>query len=68
MVKEGISVLWATHLIDEVNRDDHAIVLHQGRVLARGTAARITEIAGARDIRSAFIALTQTGETEPHLP
>jgi ABC-2 type transport system ATP-binding protein len=68
MVKEGISVLWATHLIDEVSQDDPVIVLHQGRVLARGTAARITEIAAARDIRSAFIALTQTGEAGPHPP
>jgi ABC-2 type transport system ATP-binding protein len=60
MVKEGISVLWATHLIDEVGLHDQVVVLHQGRVLARGTAARIAEIAGARDIRSAFIALTES--------
>ena len=65
MVKEGISVLWATHLIDEVSPHDHVVVLHQGRVLARGTAARIVETAGAADIRSAFIALTQTGEAGP---
>ena len=62
MVEEGVSVLWATHLIDEVGQHDHVIVLHQGRVLARGAAARIIEVAGARDIRSAFIALTQAGE------
>jgi ABC-2 type transport system ATP-binding protein len=62
LVEEGVSVLWATHLIDEVGQHDHVIVLHQGRVLARGAAARIIEVAGARDIRSAFIALTQAGE------
>jgi ABC-2 type transport system ATP-binding protein len=65
LVKEGISVLWATHLIDEVSQHDQVIVLHQGRVLARGTAAHIMESAGARDIRSAFIALTQTAEAGP---
>ena len=62
MVEEGVSVLWATHLIDEVSERDHVIVLHHGRVLARGAAAHLTEEAGARDIRSAFIALTHAGE------
>src|SRR6266849_1183200 len=56
MVEEGVSVLWATHLIDEVAHEDDVVVLHEGRVLAHGAVARIMEIAGARDIRSAFIA------------
>jgi ABC-2 type transport system ATP-binding protein len=62
MVKEGVSVLWATHLIDEVDDSDHVVVLHRGRVLARGAVVRLLEIAGAPDIRSAFVALTQAGE------
>jgi ABC-2 type transport system ATP-binding protein len=62
MVAAGVSVLWATHLIDEVSEHDHVIVLHHGRVLARGAAARVMEVAGTRDIRSAFLALTQAGE------
>ena len=33
---QGIGVLWATHLVDEIRDDDHVIVLHQGRVLADG--------------------------------
>jgi ABC-2 type transport system ATP-binding protein len=28
VVKDGVSVLWATHLIDEVADDDDVIVLH----------------------------------------
>src|ERR1700720_1951420 len=28
MVQEGVSVLWATHLIDEVMQEDHIVVLH----------------------------------------
>jgi ABC-2 type transport system ATP-binding protein len=62
MVGEGVSVLWATHLIDEVAQDDDVVVLHEGRVLAHGGVARVMEIAGARDIRSAFLALTQAGK------
>jgi ABC-2 type transport system ATP-binding protein len=62
MVAEGVSVLWATHLIDEVNASDDVVMLHQGRVLAHDFAARIAELAGACDMRAAFIALTQANE------
>jgi ABC-2 type transport system ATP-binding protein len=62
VVEEGVSVLWATHLIDEVAEDDHVVVLHQGRVLAQGAASRIVADADARDIRAAFTRLTQDRE------
>jgi ABC-2 type transport system ATP-binding protein len=59
----GVSVLWATHLIDEISDSDDIIVLHQGRILAQGSVASITNAAQARDIRVAFTRLTQDGET-----
>src|SRR6201987_4908713 len=59
VVQEGASVLWATHLIDEVADDDDVIVLHQGRVLAHGSVPRVLDAAGAKDIRAAFTRLTQ---------
>ena len=59
VVKDGVSVLWATHLIDEVADDDDVIVLHQGRVLTHGSVPRVLDAAGAEDIRAAFIRLTQ---------
>jgi ABC-2 type transport system ATP-binding protein len=55
---EGISVLWATHLIDEVGADDTVVVLHEGRIRAQGRVADVTAAAGARDIRDAFDRLT----------
>ena len=51
----GLTVLWATHLTDEVLPEDRLVVLHQGRVLADSTAA---EVAGARPLTEAFLALT----------
>jgi ABC-2 type transport system ATP-binding protein len=57
---EGLSTLWATHLIDEVGETDTVIVLHRGKVLAQGIAADIVRTAGARDIRDAFSRLTGT--------
>jgi ABC-2 type transport system ATP-binding protein len=59
IVHDGVSVLWATHLIDEVSNDDDVILLHQGRVLGHGSVARMLEAAGAQDLRAAFTQLTQ---------
>jgi ABC-2 type transport system ATP-binding protein len=63
IVDEGIGVLWATHLIDEVADDDQVIVLHEGRVLADGPATKVVADCGAPDIRGAFTKLTGTMQT-----
>ena len=60
--EQGLAVLWATHLIDEVGKDAHVIVLHLGRVLAHGTAAEVLAAAGAGSIREAFDKLIRRGE------
>jgi ABC-2 type transport system ATP-binding protein len=57
---EGLSTLWATHLIDEVAETDTVIVLHRGKILAQGMAADVVRSVGARDIRDAFSRLTGT--------
>jgi ABC-2 type transport system ATP-binding protein len=58
VAQEGLAVLWATHLIDEVSDGDDVIVLHHGRVLAHGVAARLVADAGARTLGEAFARLT----------
>ena len=60
----GLSVLWATHLIDEVGPESHVIVLHQGRVLDAGPAGELVARAGAADVREAFAALTRDRRRE----
>jgi ABC-2 type transport system ATP-binding protein len=64
VAEEGVAVLWATHLIDEVADDDDVIVLHRGRVLAHGQVSRVVEAECAGDIGAAFTRLTQGAETE----
>ena len=59
---DGMGVLWATHLVDEIRDDDHVIVLHKGRVLADGSCRSIVGEAHARSIGEAFTALTGGGE------
>lgn len=58
VAEQGISVLWATHLFDEIGANDDLVVLHQGRVLAKGTVARVIAEAGGSDINTAFMRLT----------
>ncbi|MEP2531156.1 ABC transporter ATP-binding protein [Shimia sp.] len=43
MSDDGTTVLWATHLTDEVAPDDRLIILHQARVLADGIASDICQ-------------------------
>lgn len=55
-----IAVLWATHLIDEVDEAARVIVLHRGRVLGAGSVPEVCASAGAGGIREAFDRLTRT--------
>jgi ABC-2 type transport system ATP-binding protein len=58
VAEQGIGVLWATHLFDEIEPGDDLVVLHQGRLLAHGPASRVIADAGADDIHAAFMRLT----------
>lgn len=53
-----LSVLWATHLIDEIAPDDAMIVLHQGRIRAQGDIPALLEQTGSDTIHDAFEVLT----------
>jgi ABC-2 type transport system ATP-binding protein len=55
----GMAVLWATHLIDEVDENARVIVLHRGRILAQGAVAEVCAAAGAPGIRETFDRLTR---------
>jgi ABC-2 type transport system ATP-binding protein len=56
--EKGISVLWATHLIDEVSHADQVIVLNQGKLVANGAVHDVVKNAGAETINEAFSRLT----------
>lgn len=55
---DGISVLWATHLIDEVDGSDDIVLLNQGQVVAQGSASQIVAQSGGKDLREAFDLMT----------
>ena len=56
---DGIAVLWATHLIDEIAEDDQVVVLHQGTVRATGTTKEIMAAAETDNFLAAFTRLTK---------
>jgi ABC-2 type transport system ATP-binding protein len=60
--EEGVCVLWATHLVDEVAPTDDVVVLHRGRILAHGAVPHVVTETGEPDIRAAFIKLTREAE------
>lgn len=52
----GTTVLWATHLTDEVAPDDRCLILHQGRLLADAPARTLAAEGGTLTDR--FLVLT----------
>jgi ABC-2 type transport system ATP-binding protein len=62
---QGLAVLWATHLIDEVGDDAHVIVLHRGSILANGPAQEVITASKASSMRQAFDTLVGASERDP---
>lgn len=53
---EGLTVLWSTHLTDEIRDSDQLVILHQGHVLETGTCGALR---GATPLNDHF--LNRTG-------
>ena len=55
LAKAGLTVLWATHLVDEIAEGDDVVVLHKGRVLAHEPAS---DLRAGRPLAEVFIEMT----------
>lgn len=58
LAEGGLAVLWATHLVDEIDLSDQVVVLHRGKVLSAGSAS---DLAGGQGLAKAFLAMTAEG-------
>jgi len=61
--ESGVGVLWATHLIDEVDQDDRLVVLHTGKVVFAGDVEEFLRATGTQTVHDGFVFLTEV-ETE----
>jgi ABC-2 type transport system ATP-binding protein len=59
---EGLAVLWATHIFEEIEPEDPVVILHKGRVIARGLARELAASQGRLD--AAFKAMTGPDQIE----
>lgn len=55
----GVGVLWATHLVEEVQEDDALVVLDRGAVVWRGPPASLRTEQRATTTQEAVLALTR---------
>ncbi|MCK4493771.1 MAG: ATP-binding cassette domain-containing protein [Methylococcales bacterium] len=58
----ALSVLWASHLIDEIYPDDQILILHQGKIKASGSIKHILLKTETNLISAAFYKLTQRAD------
>ncbi|MBF6623589.1 MAG: ATP-binding cassette domain-containing protein [Pseudomonas stutzeri] len=58
---EGMSVLWTTHLLDEVHADDELLILNRGKLVAQGRAAELSSVDGS--LEATFARLTRVNRS-----
>ncbi|MAM61773.1 ATP-binding cassette domain-containing protein [Maritimibacter sp. UBA3975] len=56
--EQDVAILWATHLVDEVDDADDVVMLVKGKVVADGAPATLIKDAGAEDLTDAYAKLT----------
>lgn len=66
LTERQIGVLWATHLIDEIEPGDDVVILHQGRVLQSGPVSGVLAATGCKTLAEAFNKLTGKADDDAH--
>lgn len=56
--QHNTSILWATHIVEEVAHADRIVLLVAGQIIRIGTPAELMAAAGADNLTEAYIALT----------
>jgi ABC-2 type transport system ATP-binding protein len=56
--EHGTSILWATHLVEELDRADRIILMISGEVVATGSPSELMQRTGTDTLTGAYTALT----------
>ncbi len=55
LCKRGdLAVLWATHLIDEIDKGEKVVIIHKGEIVESGDVIKIVKKTKQKNIRDAF--------------
>ena len=57
LTNDGMAVVWATAYMDEAQRCEEVILLHEGNILAKGTPQKLMQEQKAKTFEDAFIEL-----------
>ena len=60
----GTSILWATHLIEELADADRIVLIRSGQVIGEGTPAELLARTGAETLTDAYVAITGAPASE----
>ena len=52
--KGDLAVLWATHLIDEIDKGEKVVIIHKGEIVESGDVIKIVKKTKQKNIRDAF--------------
>jgi ABC-2 type transport system ATP-binding protein len=52
--KNNLAVLWATHLIDEIDKGEKVIIIDKGKVLESGDVSKVIKKTKTKNIKDAF--------------
>ena len=59
LVRErGLSVLWTTHLPEELEPDEQVVLLQSGTIQGQGQLSQLVAAAGAEDARALLLGLS----------
>ena len=56
--EHGTSILWATHLVEELEKADRILLMVAGEIVHTGSPAELMASTGTDDLTAAYIALT----------
>ncbi|WP_374627889.1 ABC transporter ATP-binding protein [Devosia sp.] len=60
----GTSILWATHIVEELEDADRIVLIRTGEILGEGTPAELLARTGTATLTDAYVALTGAPATE----
>ena len=57
--EKKLAVLWATHLIDEVDIEGNLIIMHKGKIMIHDNVKNVLKITKTKNVSNAFDHLTK---------